>query len=843
MQGSPRLRLVTEEQATVLPRALREYQETAIERLRESLRTGHKRPVVQAPTGAGKCLGIGTLVMMADGGVRSVEQVRAGEALMGPDGRPRLVLSTTQGIGPLYRIVPVKGEPWVCNDVHMLTLVETESGRIVDVPLNEYLTKTKWFRHLHKQFQPEYGIDFPENDDPIIPGYFLGIWVGDGTKALNGVQVSKPDQEIADECGMVAAAWGGTVTMSGPPQRCPSYSIVTPRGQPNPLLQEMRRLVGDGSIPHSVRTASRHYRQQFLAGVFDTDGYNTNGCCEIAQKSVPLAEGIAFIARSLGIKVTVSQKVVNRETYQRMSLSGDLSEIPTRIHRKTFAPRQQKKRATRTGFSVEPIGVGRYAGFELDDDGRFLLGDFTVTHNTLVAANIIRMALAKGKRVVFCCPALSLIDQTIDAFAAESIWDVGVIQASHQSTDWSRPVQIASVQTLMRRWPAAPEADLVIVDECHALFAHYGVWMTHPDWMKVPFIGLSATPWTKGLGRLYDDLILLASTRELIDQGYLSKFQVFSPGHPDLSKVRTVAGEYHEGDLSGAMNTAPLVADVVQTWIDRANYQPTLCFAVDRAHAKHLQQQFLAAGVPCGYQDMATTPLERREIREKFHTGEYKVVTNCDTLTVGVDWDVRCISMVRPTKSIIKFVQIIGRGLRTAPGKNSLTILDHSDNHLRLGFVTDIHRDKLDDGRAAVKQERQIPLPRECPQCHYLRPPRTNECPNCGFKHEPKTVLPEVKKGELVELKDSKLKRKRQKLKMMDIHGRMIPLGDFYGELMAYARETGRKDGWAAHRFRDAIGVWPNSYRDTPERTPSMETRAWIRAMQIKWAKGRGARV
>ena len=97
-----------------------------------------------------------------------------------------------------------------------------------------------------------------------------------------------------------------------------------------------------------------------------------------------------------------------------------------------------------------------------------------------------------------------------------------MIQAKHDMTDWSKPVQVASVQTLTRRWPQCPDADMVIVDEGHVLFEHYGKWMCDPAWQKVPFIGLSATPWTKGLGKLYDDLIILTTTQELIDQGYLS---------------------------------------------------------------------------------------------------------------------------------------------------------------------------------------------------------------------------------------------------------------------------------------------------------------------------------
>jgi superfamily II DNA or RNA helicase len=184
---------------------------------------------------------------------------------------------------------------------------------------------------------------------------------------------------------------------------------------------------------------------------------------------------------------------------------------------------------------------------------------------TMLAAALVDGARSKGKRVLFTVPALSLVDQTVKAFFDEGIYEIGVIQSNHIMTDWSRPVQIASVQTLQRR--DLPEADAVVVDEAHRWHTFYEKWFTDPAWLRKPIIGLSATPWTKGLGRWYDDLIIAATTAELIEAGYLSPFRVFAPSHPDLTGVRTVAGDYHEGDLGEAMNKGPLVADVVETWL------------------------------------------------------------------------------------------------------------------------------------------------------------------------------------------------------------------------------------------------------------------------------------
>ena len=270
---------------------------------------------------------------------------------------------------------------------------------------------------------------------------------------------------------------------------------------------------------------------------------------------------------------------------------------------------------------------------------------------TVMAAAIVEGAMRKGNRVMFCVPSLSLIDQTVQAFWREGIRDVGVIQADHPMTDYSKPVQVCSVQTIQRR--RLPHADLVLIDEAHNWFKFYEKWFA--QWDAIPFVGLSATPWTKGLGKHYDDLIIASTTQELIDAGYLSPFRVFAPSHPDLSGVRTIAGDYAEDDLAGVMNQSQLVADVVETWKAKAEGRPTLCFAVNRAHAKRLQQQFEQAGVPSGYIDAYTDIPEREAVRKQFASGAIKVVCNVGCLTTGVDWDVRCIVLARPTKSEMLF--------------------------------------------------------------------------------------------------------------------------------------------------------------------------------------------
>ena len=455
----------------------------------------------------------------------------------------------------------------------------------------------------------------------------------------------------------------------------------------------------------------------------------------------------------------------------------------------------------------------------------------TGSGKTLLAAWIIHYARQKGNRVVFVVPALSLIDQTVTAFWNEGIQDVGVMQAAHVMTNPNRPVQVASAQTLGRR--ERPEADLVIVDEAHELHSSVKAWMAErPDLL---FIGLSATPWARGLAKHFDRLIIAATLAELIEEQRLSPFRVFAPTHPDLSKVRVVAGEYHEGDLSDAMQ--PLVGDVITTWLERGEGRPTLCFGVDRDHASVLQKRFQAAGVPAGYIDMNTTTTERRAIADAFHRGELKVVCNVGCLTKGVDWDVRCVILARPTKSEALYVQIIGRGLRTAAGKADCLILDHSDTTLELGFVTDIHHDKLDDGKpkkasAAKSRERK---PRECSQCSFVRPPAVQRCPACGFEPEHKPQEKLVVDGHLIEM-DSRTRAKLNK------DAGWLEKQAFIAELRLHAKLTTKKEAWVAHKYREKFGVWPNDarVRDVqPSARVSDVTRNWIRAQAIRYARSK----
>ena len=480
--------------------------------------------------------------------------------------------------------------------------------------------------------------------------------------------------------------------------------------------------------------------------------------------------------------------------------------------RKVVRPHQEK------AISMIRQSLGR-------GNKRVILQAGTGFGKTFVSASIIRSALAKGKRVVFTVPRTMLVNQTIREFEAEGINHIGVIQADHPRCDYDAPVQIASVQTMQRRG-VPTECDLVLVDEAHLSPNLIYAWMR--DCPSLPFVGLTATPWMAGMGDHWQDLVMPISLRELIEQGYLSPFTVYAPSHPDLSGVGTTADDYKQGELSEVMQENRLVADVVETWKQRAQGLPTLIFAVDLAHAKKIQGQFAEAGINMGYVEANTDAPERQFLLDQMSQGKLAGIVSVGTMTTGVDADVRCVVLARPTKSEPLFVQMIGRGLRTAPGKEKCIILDHADNHARLGFVTDIHHEELRKGKEKPKpkqHEKPERLPRECPSCGTLR--TRGPCPGCGFEPTRQSDL-EFEEGVLREITpkdDAKAKPPT-----------MIDKQEFWSMALWVDRERGKEGRLAKGLYRGKFDVWPKGLDHTPK-PPSPEFIAYEHSRRIAYAK------
>lgn len=454
---------------------------------------------------------------------------------------------------------------------------------------------------------------------------------------------------------------------------------------------------------------------------------------------------------------------------------------------------------------------------------------------TLVAANIISNARAKGKRVLFVCDAIELIDQTVDAFYAEGLDNIGVIQAKHPLANWSAPLQIASVQTLARRTP--PDFDLCIIDECHAQWAA-AMKLMDENPLK-PFIGLSATPWAKGMGNYYDDMIVPATIAELTEMGYIAKLQAYAPSHPDLDGIKIKAGDYDETQLSKVMQGEKLIADVVGTWKELGRERPTLCFCVDRAHARAMQERFQDEWIGCGYIDGDMDRAERKEVRRQLDAGEIKIVVSVGTMIKGVDWKFGTIIDAQPTRSHMRHVQKLGRLRPFAEWDNTGIVLDHSDNILRLGLPIDIHRDTLctkkkgekSDGKGEA--ENRGGEPATCKKCTALIKPGDKSCYVCGFERKPQGADIEEGAGSLSLVGgDTAGPKKRQATEE--------ERRQWWAELKGWAIANGKTEAQAAGKFMGKWGSWPDRSVSVMPQKPSEEVLRYIQAANIRWAKGKG---
>jgi DNA repair protein RadD len=417
--------------------------------------------------------------------------------------------------------------------------------------------------------------------------------------------------------------------------------------------------------------------------------------------------------------------------------------------------------------------------------------------------------------------------------------DHGLIQAG-LNADLRYPIQIASVQTLHARAMRSnrltlPPADLIIIDEAHHVAAQ--------TWRKIieaypgaRVLGMTATPCRgdgRGLGNFFDTIVEGPQVAELQRLGFLVPVLYFAPSEPDLKGVKTTQGDYQINQLAERMNRDDLVGDVVTQWHRHAERRKTLVFAVDVAHSVHLRDEFLKSGVRGEHVDGGTPKAERDAILARLASGETEVVTNCMVLTEGFDLPaISCISLARPTKQLGLYRQMAGRGLRTAPGKSSLILLDHSGAVYRHGLLEDsIEWTLRTDQKAANKahenrSKSQTSRLLECTQCGAVRT-GGEPCRSCGFMPKRGADAIVFRDGDLARL-DGKGKPKADPVEEALWHAMLTGI----------AAQRGYKSGWAAHKYKEKFGRWP-AMRSVAPREPTPEVSSWVRSRQIAWAKSR----
>ncbi len=428
---------------------------------------------------------------------------------------------------------------------------------------------------------------------------------------------------------------------------------------------------------------------------------------------------------------------------------------------------------------------------------RLLLVSPTGSGKTTIAAEMIHGATSRGRRVLFLAHRKELIDQCsarLDQFAVPH----GVIMAGHKRYQPLLPVQVASVPTLVRR--PKPDAQLIVIDEAH--HARAGTYQQILDaYPGVPTIGLSATPWRtdgKGLGELFEDVVVAATIQELTKQGYLVPATGFAYDAPELSQVHRRGGDYQSDELELVMGGSAIAGNVVQSYLQHAAGKRAVLFAVSVKHSRDLVSRFQAEGVAAEHLDGTTPKEEREEILQRLTSGETTLVSNVGVLTEG--WDCPAVEvciLARPTLSVGLYMQMVGRALRPAPGKTVARIHDHAGCVLMHGRP-DRERDYslTADVRVTKKAERDaLPL-RCCDKCFAVYDATARSCPECGgvnTQRRPPREVRATRRIPLEEIREIPMAQKRA----------------VFERLQATCEAKGYKRGWVAHRYRARFGEWP----------------------------------
>lgn len=376
-----------------------------------------------AAPGAGKCLGKDTLIRMYDGSLKKVQDINIGDLLMGDDSTPRKVLSTTNGIEELYKIHQTNGNAYVVNKSHILSLKcvadfndqnkakKYIKNDIVDIELIDYLNKDKYWKKYYKGYKV--GVEYKNKNVNLDP-YILGMWLGDGTSSKP--EITNTDYEVINF--MDNYFLDKNLTRKTYDNITHSYTKSTSKfgKKENWFISELKQLevLNNKHIPKLYLHNSKEIRKKLLAGLIDSDGYINGTRGEITFKNEILAKNTLELIRSLGLKATFSNKNIKYNCltkgktykgnglYYRIYFSGEeLSNIPTKIKRKQVKEFKTNTSVLSTSIKLEPLGKGEYYGFEIDGNKRFLLEDFTVTHNTSVSLGILNTMSKNQQKALF----------------------------------------------------------------------------------------------------------------------------------------------------------------------------------------------------------------------------------------------------------------------------------------------------------------------------------------------------------------------------------------------------------------------------------------------------------
>lgn len=708
---------------------LRNYQKQASDAaVRLFTGKADKNGLIILPTG---CHAKGSSVLTSDGVCIKVEDVKVGDFLLGNDGTPRKVLELHNGVDDMYKVTPIKGEPFVVNGGHILHLYKTKEGkgynscqpRYDEISVKEYVVKSANYKHLHKLHRVSQ-IDFG-NDKYLFDPYFVGLYLGDGC-CINGLNITTQREEVVEYLREFARTYGlgfRAAEKRNGENKAKSYFFpyaFANNNTPNPLQVTIRglglegKVAGDKFIPHQYKVASVEDRFSLLAGLLDTDAFydKEKNTFEYCSKSKRLADDVVFVCRSLGFFAQIGKtKVVKGESYYRIQISGDLNLIPTKVAIRQGRARKQKKSVLVTGFSVEYLGRGEYFGFTLDGNHLYCDNQFFIHHNSgksLVIADIA--SRLEGPLLVFQ-PSKEILQQNFAKLQSYGIFDCGCYSASVGCKDINR-ITFATIGSVMNHMSDFDCFKNIIIDECHYVNSKAGQYKQFIEAKNRQVVGLTATPYrldrteggsilkflTRVRPRIFSKVIYCCQIGELLSKGYLADLHYYDLTALDLRRVRSnsTGADYDERSLLAEYERCgfydKLSNTVVKVLQPKSGIprKGVLVFTAFTKEARQLVDKLQSIGVNSAIVTGETPKKERETILEGFKRREIKVVANVGVLTTGFDYPaLDTVVLARPTKSLGLYYQMVGRAIRPFDGKDGW-IVDLSGNYSRFGNVADL---------------------------------------------------------------------------------------------------------------------------------------------------------
>ena len=474
---------------------------------------------------------------------------------------------------------------------------------------------------------------------------------------------------------------------------------------------------------------------------------------------------------------------------------------------------------------------------------RQILALATGAGKTIVASAIIRNAVANGNRCIFIVDRKTLVHQAVKHLHEIGL-SVGVVQGINTEYTPQDDVIVATVQSLKNRTPFH-WIGLCIIDEAHILHAHHVELFEH--WSAIPFIGLSATPLTRGLGKHFTRLVRGPTIRELVEMGSLVPMRGYAPSEAVLAEVlkevatgnTTHGKDYQDKALAEAMNTKHLVGDIIETYEKHGEGRQALCFAVDIAHSQALADEFNANGIAAGHVDGYMTDEDSDAVMAAFKAGDIAILCSVYKLGVGFDYPaVSCAILARPTLSEMLHLQQLGRVLRPWEGKVDALILDHSGNCVRFGLPIDFEVPELNSGDKEKSSRRNSePKMQTCGECGYLLEPGQMTCPACGIDRPVREADVQYTDADLVEIGTD---GRGQKGYTHADYRR------WYLGIRRHWEEKGKSHdkacGIAFYAIKEKFGFNPPwSWRDIPSIEPDRDVQNYLTSKRIRYAKRRRA--